>query len=160
MGSTLPLICFGRPPLGHIIKTNYNISDCWFSLGLVSLTYFGCDFSRKYLLWYFPLTDQILLSVCFYFLQYMYCKFFSPACDVISSEISLSFHVKSFFTQTKSHNKNFNISWSKRAFLNLKGLLLKQLKITFLKVEGPTLMGLPSFCSNPKLCFYSSFGIA
>ena len=89
MVSTLVLIYFGWPWLGHTIKTNFktfqaaNLEICsiltflWKGLGLLSSPHFVYDFSRKCFSCCILLIDQMSLSGCFTswdILQYVYCK--------------------------------------------------------------------------------------
>ena len=83
MFSTLVLIHFGRPRLGHTIKINFiqliqTADPEIFSilifykkgLGLVSPPHLVYDFSGKYFSYYILLTEKISLSGCLHFWRY------------------------------------------------------------------------------------------
>ena len=113
---------FGRPPVGHTIKTNfYNISDCW-SRDILSsiLTFYRRVGLRKiflvlysinwpnFIVW-LPLLLEILDNTC---ISIICC----PVCDVRNFEINLDFLFKPIFCITKSQDKSLNISRTKRTF--------------------------------------------
>ena len=90
-----------------IKKVFLEISQNWQENTCASL-YFnevaGMVFQEKYFWCYIPLTDQISLSSCFYFLRYWVIfalLFFRSACYAKNFEIDFSFLIKPFFCLTK-----------------------------------------------------------
>ena len=62
-----------------------------------------------------------------------------PVHDVINFGIYINFLSSRFPTEPKSNNKNVNIFRTKRTFkIIFQGLLLKQIKRTFVAVESPS----------------------
>ena len=100
----------------------------------IPTTYFGYGyiFQEKYFFCYVLLSDQC------------HCLVALTSWDI---EQTFAFSSSRFSTSPKSHDKNLNISRTKRAFKMrqkvfftiFKGLSLKQIKTIFLKDESPTL---------------------
>ena len=82
------------------------------SLGIVSLSHFVYDFSKKMFLalCFINWSNFIAcLSLLWDIGQYVYCNCLLTSCNVINSEINLIFLIKPFFDMTKNpkiENKN------------------------------------------------------
>ena len=85
-----------------------------------------------------------IFFVMFYYLTKCHCLVAFTSWDI---EQTFAFSSSRFSASPKSHDKNLNISRTKRAFkmrqkvffIIFKGLSLKQIKTIFLKDESPTL---------------------
>ena len=135
MLSALVLICFGRPRLGHTIKTNFitfqTVDPEIFSilililkgLGLAPPSCFVYDFLRQILLmlysinWpnfilWLSLRLEILGNMCIVIIC-------CPVCDVIHFRNSNSFLIKLFFYITKKSwkERKKTLTWNKKYFL-------------------------------------------
>ena len=114
MSSTLVLIYFGRPGLGHTVKTNF-ITFQTVNPAISSILIFHkrvwvqllrrilcMIFQEKYFQLYTLLTDHISLSGYLYFLRYWVILIICcPVCDVTNFEINHRFLIKPVFYITK-----------------------------------------------------------
>ena len=95
--------------------------------------------SPNFIVW-FPSLLEILGNICIAVICY-------PVCDVRTFEIKLSFLIKPFFYVTKTSGQNVNHLRTKRVlnmkwkvfFITFKGLLLEEIKLTFLEGVSLTL---------------------
>ena len=134
---------FASPRLGDAIKINYKISDCLSrdmfekGLGLVSLTRFVFDFSRKifhishsikwstFIIW-LPLLLEILDNMCIVIICF-------PVYDARNFENSLSFFIRACFYMNKKLRTKV-LRWNKTLFSSfLKGFQLQKI-VSHLKV--------------------------
>ena len=129
MVSTLVLIYFGRPWIGHTVKINFITFQAFdleirsifilnkVCLGLVSPPYFLCNFSRNIFLMLYSINWPNFTAWLSLFLEILGNMFVviirCLVCDIINFEIYYSFLIKPF---NKKVTTKMQISQDKKSF--------------------------------------------